>query len=88
MDQYLQLLKEFWVFITTPGSKMPTSTTITVLAILAACAFLGPSFFQWRAYRKQNPMEDPRTKMKAKTSNASTAPKPNQKKKNKKKKKH
>lgn len=84
MENILQWLKDFWVLISTPGSQMPISTTIAVLAVLAAVSFLLPSFVQWRAYRRKNPMDDPREKFKEKAAQKAKA---NTTKKKKKKKK-
>lgn len=86
---FLDQIKSFWVFISTPGSQMPTKTTVIALIVIAAITFLLPSFAQWVAYRRQNPMEDPREKYKAKAA-AKSASKSNSsgKKSSKKKKKH
>lgn len=81
--QILDNLKAFWTFISTPGSQLPSSTTIVVLIVIAVCTFLLPAFAQWRAYRRENPMEDPREKYKQKAASSGTS----QGKKKKKKKK-
>lgn len=64
MEEFLTWLKDFWTLISTPGTQMPVSTTITVLVIVAACVYLFPAFAQWRAYRRQNPANDPKEKAK------------------------
>lgn len=68
----MQQLKDFWILITTPGTQLPASTTIIVLAVIAACAFLMPSFMHWRAYRRKNPAEDPRQKFQQKAGKSSS----------------
>lgn len=87
--QFIESLKAFWTLISTPGTELPMSTTIIVLVIIVACTFLLPQFAQWRAYRRQNGMPDPKEAAKAKANAITGTSKPSQKKKsnNKKKKK-
>lgn len=87
--QILDSLKSFWTLISTPGTQLPIGTTIGVMVVIALCTFLMPAFAQWVAYRRQNPMEDPREKFKSKAA-AKSASKSNSsgKKSSKKKKKH
>lgn len=84
---FLDSLKDFWILITTPGTQMPTSTTIVTLIVIAAFTFIVPNLVQWRAYRRQNPMEDPKEKAKA-AAKSVTKSQSSGKKSSKKKKKH
>lgn len=49
MDKLLEL----WRIATTPGTQLPSSTTIIVIAVIAVCSFLLPSFVRWRTYRRE-----------------------------------
>ena len=84
MEKILEMLKQFWTFISTPGTKLPTKTTFIVLVVIVLFAFLLPAFTQWRAYRRENPLPSPKEKLKGK--NASQAKSSGKKKKSGKKK--
>lgn len=84
--EFLDQLKAFWVFVSTPGSQMPASTTFIALAIITAFTFLMPAFVQWRAYRRENPMESPKERAKQAATGRTNSAKSSGAKKNKKKK--
>lgn len=54
----LDKLHSFWIFMTTPGSQLPTSTTIIAIVVIALVSFLLPSLVRWRAERRPNVKRD------------------------------
>lgn len=66
MEKLLGSLKNFWIFISTPGSKLPIEVTVIVLVVIVLFAFLMPAFMQWRSYRRNNPLPGPKEKLEAK----------------------
>lgn len=70
MEKLLESLKNFcenfWIFISTPGSKLPIEVTVIVLVVIVLFAFLMPAFMQWRSYRRNNPLPGPKEKLEAK----------------------
>lgn len=54
----LDKLHSFWIFMTTPGSQLPTSTTIITIIVIALVSFLLPTFVRWRAQRRPNVKRD------------------------------
>lgn len=74
MEKLLESLKEFWILISTPGSKLPMETTIIVLIVIVLFAILMPAFMQWRAYRRQNPLPGPKEKLEQTTREKKKSP--------------
>lgn len=81
MEKLLESLKEFWILISTPGSKLPMETTIIVLIVIVLFAILMPAFMQWRAYRRQNPLPGPKEKLEQTTGEKKKSPSKKKKKK-------
>lgn len=51
----MEAIKNFLIFITTPGSEMPASVTVPTIFLLLVLAILLPKIYRWLYDRRHDP---------------------------------